>query len=443
LVHAFIPHLIYNFFRFKYALVDMSKPTKNLFSCFIFPFPGFHPLPLFFAALILWGLGLSGCESKTYETLPRTELFSIRIGKMEDEIDLFQFPQVSSSWKTSVFMRDGTFYVASGSSQKVMEFTSHGDLLSMYYNPDENPQPVMLQNVTDGGAVSNRRAYPYAFYQVGEIAVSRSKMLYVEDRLPDERAVEDEELGIKLNTIVLRFENGEYRGYLGQEGIGGNPFPYIQGMYILNQDEISILCRTMTEWLVFWYSAAGERLEAARISPEELPVPEGEGLFSNLETIIPDPRERVLYLKIDYYREGKDNATGIKYGIEDLASRIYRFDVKTGRYESFVDVPRNVKRERGGDFFDVEDVIYSYEFIGVDGEGNFFLKSREEGNIHQILILAQEGQALRRHDITIEDSELLFSVFHVSAEGILSALLASETGARVVWWRSDALLRDI
>jgi hypothetical protein len=393
--------------------------------------------------LLLCGMALSGCGGKSYETLPRTELFSIRIGKMEDEIDLFQFPQASSSRKTSIFMRDGTFYVASGASCKVMEFTSHGDLLSMYYNPDENPRPVMLQDVTGGGALSNRRAYPYMFQQIGEIAVSRSKMLYVEDRLPNERAVEDEELGIKLNKIVLRFENGEYRGYLGQEGIGGNPFPYIQGMYILDKDEISILCRTMTEWLVFWYSAAGERLGAVNISPEDFPVLEGEGFFSNLETIIPDPRERVLYLKIDYYREGKDSATGIKYGIEDSSSRIYRFDVKTSRYESFVDVPRNVRRERGGDFFDIQDVRYTYEFIGVDGEGNFFLKSREEGNIHQILILDQKGQVLRRRDITIEDSELLFSVFHVSPEGILSALLASEMGARVVWWRSDALLKGI
>ncbi|MDR1933135.1 MAG: hypothetical protein LBQ57_09990 [Spirochaetales bacterium] len=393
--------------------------------------------------LAVLALGLFSCGGAPRETLPREERFSIGIGKMEDEIDIFQFQQVAALSETSLYMRDGIFYVGSGSSFKVMEFTSHGDILSMYYNPDENPQPVILQDASAGGARSNRRAYPYAFHSVGNIAVSGAKMLYVEDLLPREREVTDEKLGIKLNKIILRFENGEYRGYLGQDGIGGIPFPFIQSLHILKDDEISVLCRTMTDWIVFWFSAGGERLAAVRISAENLPAPEGEGVFANLETIIPDYAEKVLYLKIDYYREGKDGPTGIKYGIEDSISRIYRFDAGTSRYDGFLDIPQNVRRERGGNLFEMQDVRYSYEFIGVAAGGNFFLKSREEGNVHQLLILAQNGHVLRRRDLAVEDSQLLFSVFHVSPEGILSALLASETGARVVWWRSDALLEGI
>jgi hypothetical protein len=383
------------------------------------------------------------CGDSSRENLPCEDLFVMNIGKMEDEIDIFQFREAADLYKTSLYMRDGIFYVGSGNSFKVMEFTSHGDLLSMYYNPDENPQPVILQDVSAGGTMSNRRAYSYAFSSVGEIVVSSEKMLYVEDRLAREREVTDENLGIQLNKIVLRFENGEYRGYLGQDGIGGIPFPFIQSMYVLDDDVICIVCRTPADWAVFWFSAAGERLAHVRISPDSLPALDGGGFFANLETVIPDYSQRILYLKIDYYREGKDDATGIKYGIEDSVSRIYRFDAGTLRCDSFVDVPQNVRRERGGSFLEMRDVRYAFEFIGVDAEGNFFLKSREEGNVHQLLILAQDGYALRRRDLAIEDSGLLFSVFQVSPRGILSALLASETGARVVWWRSDTLLEGI
>jgi hypothetical protein len=387
--------------------------------------------------------GFFSCEDSSRENLPREDLFAVGIGKMEDEIDLFQFQGAADLYKASLYMRDGLFYVGSGASFKVMEFTSYGDLLSMYYNPDENPEPVILQNAASGGTRSNRRAYPYAFQSVGEIAVSSGKTLYVEDSLPREREVEDGELGIKLNKIVLRFENGEYRGYLGQDGAGGIPFPFIQALYILDGDMVCVLCRTPAEWIVFWFSAQGERLASVRISPDSLPALDGEDFFANLETIVPDYTHRVLYLKIDYYREGKDAATGIKYGIEDSVSRIYRFDAASSRYEGFVDVPQNRRRERGGNFFEMQDVRYAYEFIGVDAGGNFFLKSREEGDVHQLLILAQNGTALRRRDLTVEDSELIFSIFRVSPEGILCALLASSSGARLVWWRGDTLLEGM
>ncbi|MDR3200028.1 MAG: hypothetical protein LBT68_01105 [Spirochaetales bacterium] len=400
------------------------------------------PLRLPYLALAL-ALGLFSCGGSPRETLPREERFPIGIGKMEDELGIFQFQQVAALAETSLYMRDGIFYVGSGASFKVMEFTSHGDILSMYYNPDENPRPVILQDASLGGARSNRRAYPYAFHSVGSIAMSGAKLLYVEDRLPPEREVTDEKLGVKLNKIILRFENGEYRGYLGQDGTGGVPFPFIQSLHVLKDDEISVVCRTMNEWIVFWFSAAGERLALVRISADNLPSLGGEDFFSNLETIIPDYAQRILYLKIDYYREGKDGPTGIKYGIEDSVSRIYRFDAEISSYAGFVDVPQNVRRERGGNFFEMQDVRYAYEFIGVDAGGNFFLKSREERNVHQLLILAQKGHVLHRRDLNVEDSQLLFSVFHVSPEGILSALLASETGARVVWWRSDTLLEGM
>jgi hypothetical protein len=359
---------------------------------------------------------------------------------MEDQIDLFQIARTPSNYKTTVFMRDGSFYIGNGASFKVMEFTSYGDLLSLVYNPDENPSPVILQRRSEGGAVANRRAYPYSFRHVGAIAVSRAKVLYVEDRLPSERGIFDEKMGITLNRVVLRFSDGEYRGYLGQEGIGGTPFPYVERIDVTNRDEVVVLCRTMTSWIVFWYSETGKLLATSHIAPDKLPVPQGEKFLPSLETILPDPDARRIYLKLNYYKEGVDSATGIKYGIEDVVSRIYWLNVESSQYEGFVELPKNIRQRRGTGFFETREADYLYELVGVTSGGNLFLLSREENNTYQLLILQTDGKVLRRRALIVEDSELLFSVFHVSPEGILSALLAADTGAKIVWWRSDTLV---
>jgi hypothetical protein len=400
------------------------------------------PRKQFFQGLFILFLSgfFAGCAQRPFEALPREELFTIPIGKMEDQIDLFQTPRTPSNYKTTMFMRDGSFYIGNGASFKVMEFTSYGDLLSLVYNPDENPGPVILQRRNESGAVANRRAYPYSFRNVGAVAVSRAKVLYVEDRLPAERSIFDEKLGITLNRVVIRFSDGEYRGYLGQEGIGGTPFPYVERIDVTNRDEVVVLCRTMTSWIVFWYSDTGKLLATSHISPDTLPVPQGEKILPSLETILPDPDTRRLYLKLNYYKEGVDSATGIKYGIENVASRIYWLNVETSQYEGFVDLPENIRQRRGTGFFETREVEYLFEFVGVTSGGNIFLLSREENNTHQLLILQADGKVLRRRAVIVEDSELLFSVFHVSSEGILSALLAADTGAKIVWWRSDTLM---
>jgi hypothetical protein len=36
----------------------------------------------------------------------------------------------------------------------------------------------------------------------------------------------------------------------------------------------------------------------------------------------------------------------------------------------------------------------------------------------------------------------MFNTFHLSGDGILSALLASEFEAKVVWWRTDRFIGE-
>jgi hypothetical protein len=251
----------------------------------------------------------------------------------------------------------------------------------------------------------------------------------------------DEKLGTRLNKVVLRFDStGEFKSYLGQEGIGGNPFPYIQSLRVTDNGEVMVQSRIPSGWIVYWFSEAGELLFRANIPFDRLPMPSGGKSMPSLESIAPDPELRRIYLKMNYYVEGVDSATGIKYGIEKVFSRVYWLNLETGAYEGSVEVPANVQRRTKGGMFETQESEYLYELLGVSKGGNIFLLSREENNLQQLLILSTSGSVVKRRYLKIEDDQLIYSAFYLSTEGILTALLADERRAKVVWWRSDKLI---
>jgi hypothetical protein len=386
-------------------------------------------------------LALLGCTPGQVRSLDRTELFSLDIGRGENEIDLFEVGGGPLTEKTRIYMRDGLIYVSNGSANKVMEFTSFGDLLTLWYNPDTNPRPVMLQSTPTPETVTNKRAHSYAFTQVGEVAVTSEKMLVAEDLLSDERSIFDEELGVTLNRIVLRFSpSGELLDYLGQEGIGGTPFPYIEDVHVTIHDEIVVTTRTMDSWLVFWYNESGDPLYNVEVSLDRLPVPQGVDVIPQLETIIPDQENRRLYLKLDYYEESYDADTGTSYGITKTTSRIYWLELASGRYEGYVDIPRNTASASGSNIFDRETVEYLYQFVGTAPGNHLFLLSREENEQTQLLIMNTSGRVVKRRNLHVEDEAVVYKTFTVSPNGILSALVGFEDHVDIMWWRSDRLL---
>ena len=84
-----------------------------------------------------------------------SELFSIPLGKLENQIDLFSSSGGTTEKETHIFMRDGWFYVANGNSGKVMVFSSYGDLIFLLYNPLTNPAPVLLNSVAPAAAAAS------------------------------------------------------------------------------------------------------------------------------------------------------------------------------------------------------------------------------------------------------------------------------------------------
>jgi hypothetical protein len=379
---------------------------------------------------------LASCSRTVAPSLDRDDLFSLSYGKLEDQVELFMDGSAVRR-KTRLVMSNGLFYVSSGYGNRVMEFTSFGDLLSLHFNPSQNPRPVMLDIEGEDALVTNRRAYPHSFNEVGEIAVTRDNRLLIEDRVPDRTAVFDEELGVFLNRIVVRLDDeGRQIDYLGQEGVGGSFFPFIQDIHVTMRDEIVVLAAAPPVLRVYWYDADGTLLRRIDISDDRLPLPVELASSPVLESVFPDQELRRLYLKINYTPETPASAESGSAG--RLLSRIYWIDIDDGTYQGFVDVPRNVKSDALLGGLGEEQEFY-YELIGTAPREHLFLLSQESTTESQLLILRTNGQVVRRRTLNIDYEEIVLRDLHLSHTGILSALLATRDDVDVAWWRTDRL----
>lgn len=385
---------------------------------------------------LLTALALAGCRQGAVEELPSEELFSLGIGKMDSQVDLFQVNGVMAAAKNRISMRDGLFYIANGNSAKIMELSSYGDLIFLLYNPEENPPPVLFPAEGDQAMASTRTAVSYPLRRIGELAVDSEKRIYVEDAVAPERQVQDKELRVLLDRVVLRFDrHGKLVDFIGQEGIGGTPFPYLDALFITDRDELVVVCRTPRFWQVFWYSAEGSLRFRVQLGYDQLPLPEEHPEATpTLSRILPDPEAALLYLFLHYPLEAAEA------GAQRYLTRIYALEPGSGDYVRHIDVPQDGERLEKVGPQEVEVAAPSYELLGVSSRRAFYLLRREEANVFQLLVLDSAGKQLARRHLVMEDSELFFKEVQLSPTGIVYALLAEEFRARVVWWRADRLV---
>lgn len=390
--------------------------------------------------LVTVGIALfvSSCGQARVPSLAREELFTLAYGKMEDEIELFMNGGAIDR-KTTLFMGGGLFRIASGYGNKVMEFTSYGDLISLYYDPDENPSPVLLQSATDPDRIANRQAYEFPFNVVGDVSVSEDGLLLIEDEVPARVAEFDDELGVMLNRIVVRFDTeGNQIDYLGQEGIGGTYLPYIQRIETTAIGDIVVVTAAPPRTVVYWYAADGTLIRRIDIAPDHFPIPADQQTFPVLEAVYPDRELRRLYAKFNYHVVASPADSGNGGATGGQMSRIYWLDISDGTYAGFVDVPKNVKRD--GMMGQLgEETEFQYEFLGTAPGQHLFLLSQESTQTSQLLILNAGGRVVRRRTLEIDYDEVIYRDLHISDTGILSGLLATREDVRIVWWRTDRL----
>ena len=355
---------------------------------------------------------------------------------MEDQLDLFRVEGMASPAKTRIAMQDGIFFLSNGNGAKVLTLSSFGDLLSMVYNPDRNPPPIVLSQ--SESQASGRFARSYPFQSPGEIAVDSRKLVYVEDRLPPDRRTFDAAASTSLEYVVLRFStDGKFIDYLGQEGIGGTPFPVITGVYATAQDDCVVLSLTREAWLVYWFDSRGMLTSTVKIRRDSLPLPDDRKLVPSLERIYPDPEGNGIYLKVDYYTESIDPATKTRSGIVYDRAYVYRMDPRTAAYTDRYEIlPYEPPRGRGEE----ESPPRIWEFLGAArGRNLFFTTTDGEGRTF-IAVYNGPAKSMKRYSISIDPDELQYTTLYLSNGGILCALMGTRFEARVVWWRFDKIL---
>ena len=396
------------------------------------------PRPLLILVTTIVALAGS-CARVRAPTLPREELFSLGLGNMENQIDLFMVDGRPLKKRNLIYLKGGRIYIVNGNSSKIMELTPFGDLVFLLYNADTNPQPVILKPVATGGDEPNRRAQSYALSDPGVLAVDGEKRLYVEDRVGLLQGRADESTGTTHYAHVLRFDrNGRLLDYLGQEGVRGTPFPFIEAIRITAHDEAVIVCRVPpARWIVYWFAREGSLLYRVELDREYLPAPQNTLPF--LEGVFADYTRRELLLAVSYYKEEINASTRTPETWLHVATRIHRFDIARAEYVSYAEVPdAGMRREQVG-ASELEIPSPPYEFLGNTRSGHLFFLKPEETNTYELLVLDARGREQARRLLTVEDQELYFKKLALSEEGVLVALLGLYDGARVVWWRGDRL----
>ena len=430
--------------------------------------------PALLAAACISALVLAGCQRKGIEELVSSELFSLSMGKMEDQIDLFQFENAMVERANSLAMRDGWFYVANGSAGKIMVFSSYGDLIFLLYNPQTNPAPTTLgpadvnapaagssgdrgaesagaesagyggaESAGYGGAVSTRGFVAYPFTDIGHIAVASDRTLYVEDAVSEAKAVKDTDRGVTRSRVILRFDRkGRQLGPLGEEGIGGSPFPYVSALYVTSNDQLVVVCRLPGSWQVFWYSRDGAPLYQVEVSNGNLPAKPQRGITPALLSMFPDLQSPLLYLVISSYKDAVDARSATPADNDVVTTRAYKLDLRTQQYSpGFVEFPTNPPHRTKAGLKTIEIPSPPSDVLGVSSGGYFYLLAYTDTNLYTLQIVDPSGRVRAQRRVVIEDSELTFRDIHLSSTGIIYGLLADKAKAHVSWWRSDLLLK--
>jgi len=380
--------------------------------------------------LLLLAVLAVSCSAAS-EIMPRTDLFSISYGRMEQQLDVFQFDRFKGKQKNRLFMKGGLFFLVNGNAGKILEFSSFGDLLSLYYNPEINARPVVLNAYAD--QTGNRKfVIPYSFEAPGEIVVMKDDTLLVEDLAPESARIYDVQSGAQVDKIILRFApDHSLLEYIGQEGLNGTPFPTIVSMGLTRSENLWVVCRITNGFLVYLYDNSGKRLKLIDIADDVVPVPEIGAWYPSVKTVIPDPEFPQVHVQIDYYP---------RHNMKDkIESRVYQINLISGQWERFMSLPECRMTLEAASSLEPESVQSLYSFIGIASRGHFFFLARNASNSYSLVLLDRSGRVVQQKQLVVEDSKIEEIDYHLSWEGILSAFMVFEDRADVAWWRTDAL----
>jgi hypothetical protein len=388
----------------------------------------------------------SSCYDSSKSVLEENLYFSLLPGNLEDQINFFGSSGGYHS-SESIATKDGRYYIGNGKSNKLMDFNSYGDLLNIYYNPEDNPAPILLSRFSDSEQVSNRNAFEYSFNKMGSFAVNSNHELYIADRVLSGREEYSED-GSVFSVRLLHFDNqGEAVDYIGQNGLGGTPFSSIDSVSISKSNEISVVSKQKDLFKYYLYSPAGKLLYDVSLNAQGLPASydKEKDTFAVIDYVVPDREKRLFYVKVDYYNGMISNDSSSQYsGVSFKLSSIWRYDLVKGEFTGgHIDLPEVFVKNSviGGPGSEAREVVY--DFLGCDESGNLFLLCLTQKNVYNLRIYSRNGKLLLDKTLLLNDTETYHRFFSISDNGRLIAMIAYEDRIDIAGWNTDKLLKSL
>ena len=393
--------------------------------------------------IVLLIIILISCGSGKSEYVSMEKLFDINYGKLEDEIDLTQKQSFDIPVSTDLKMKDGIIYILNGNLQKIMKFNSYGDLLSVIMNKDLNPEPVIVDNENSSGIISNRKGIYFQFNNASNLAVDSQQNIYVSDILHADKQEWDADLNTMLTGVVYRFDNnGNFSDFIGQDGPGGMPFPYITDIQTNSENELAVISKTAESNPVYWFDSTGRLLYQVEITNSLIPVPDDKNTIVSIDSISIPESDHKLFIKCDFYTSFINEQTGKETDVDFLKSSIYVLNLDSGNFDTVTDIPEVFTS--GGDNISFSDerlrVIYSV--LGISGNNKIFLSTIIEDNSYKLLILNINGNVIYTTKLNTGDVNLYSTDMDLDNNGIITSILSGADFSSVVWWRTDRIIKD-
>ena len=393
--------------------------------------------------IVLLIIILISCGSGKSEYVSMEKLFDINYGKLEDEIDLTQKQSFDIPVSTDLQMKDGIIYILNGNLQKMMKFNSDGDLFSVIMNKDLNPEPVIVDNENSSGIISNRKGIYFQFNNASNLAVDSQQNIYVSDILHADKQEWDADLNTMLTGVVYRFDNnGNFSDFIGQDGPGGMPFPYITDIQTNSENELAVISKTAESNPVYWFDSTGRLLYQIEITNSLIPVPDDNNTIVSIDSISIPESDHKLFIKCDFYTSFINEQTGKETDVDFLKSSIYVLNLDSGNFDTVTDIPEVFTS--GGDNISFSDerlrVIYS--ILGISGNNKIFLSTIIEDNSYKLLILNINGNVIYTTKLNTGDANLYSTDMDLDNNGIITSILSGADFSSVVWWRTDRIIKD-
>jgi hypothetical protein len=416
----------------------------------------------------------AGCGKNRIVELKKEHLFSLAIGKEEEEIGILRESSGRFVGPAHVLFRNGFFFTVDTVNQKIIKTTTPGDVILTIADGD------MEKNDSDSVLKTRQKTY-YNFNQIGLIEVDNENNIYVEDlflektevetvidifSIDDETVEEEKEYEEKYMSYVLVFDRlGSFKYRIGESGIDSDPFYYMYDMEIDKNGCLIVMTGNdeWDTWIYYRFSPEGERLDSYTLSSEMVITQSDHTDQAHfVMNVLPTEEPGQVLYWTSMYETSLDTKEVKKE--EDLWGE----EIEIEDYDRFRDREEGAEAEKEEQVNGIRDLLYynisfydfnsssvvdshkwetalgnevesTQEFIGIDGYRNCYFWKYIDKNKAVITILRPDGTFITKRSFQFENDGIWMDL-QIALDGSVSAIKIDESNVHYYRWRSDKLV---